>query len=160
MQYSFSWPYMLQVLLQSWNIGIQYFGNNGNSYYICKPKRNKHFHKYKWIWIWFNILVIFSDLGSLALLIYRHEGDEWGLAEDGRISVAPHLGCYDNQLIYGNACRYLYYLCCSELSCNYRYDGFFCKCRFADLSPSNFRYYGCQHWYYVYGMDYVAGVIM
>ena len=134
------------------------FRNKRISYYICNRNvtnisTNTINYGYKSISCDF-----FSDPRFSGIAHLWYEGDEWGFAEDGRISVAPHFRSDDNQPVYGNAYRYLYYLCRSEFLCNHRHDGFLCECGFAHLGSGHFRDYGCQHRYHLYGMDYVAGL--
>ena len=104
------------------------------------------------------LVIFFQILGSLALLIYGMKVMSEALQKMAGSQLRHILGAMTTNRFTGMLTGTFIYLCRSELLCNYRYDGFFCKCRFADFSPSYFRYYGCQHWYHVYGMDYVAGL--
>ncbi len=104
------------------------------------------------------LVIFFQILGSLALLIYGMKVMSEALQKMAGSQLRHILGSYDYQPIYGNAYRYLYYLCRSEFLCNYRDDGFLCECRFAHLGSGHLRDYGCQYRYHVYGMDYVAGL--
>lgn len=126
------------------------------SYYFCKRNvtiisANRNIYEYKSI-----SCDIFSDLRLSCLAYLWYEGDERGIAEDGRIAVAPHPWGDDHQSFYRYAHRYVHYLCRTEFLSYHRDDGFLCQCGASYLGASHLGDHGCQHRYYAHGMDYVA----